>query len=285
MAGGEKLWQVRFSVTRTLSAFPRLSGVSSDRVTRPDYYFEGRLRSESTHALFQYTLAGEGVFFDARGRHRVPAGHGFLCRISDPQTGYFYPATGRAPWIHMFMGIRGADAMVDELVRRFGGVYRVELDSPLILRLRDYERYDGTLVELSPGEAALLVNTLLATLADVGVQETYDTRNARLVREARRFVRAHLEQSLNVTELADAVGVSHEHLSRVFKKETGLSPLAYLSQEKVRRACEWLHGTSMSCKEICHRLGYDNASHFARTFRRVTGMTPMHFRRHSAIPF
>ncbi len=125
---------------------------------------------------------------------------------------------------------------------------------------------------------------LLATLADAGAESTGRTATAHLVREARRLVAAHIEGDVNVSDLARELSVSAAHLCRVFRRELGLRPLQYLTQEKVRHACELLRDTQQSCKEISARLGYDNASHFARTFRRVTGTTPRAFRQQGGVP-
>jgi len=283
----ERLWGVRFAVTRPLGSLPRPVSVGSGRVTDPIYYHEGRRRGTSTSCLFQYSLSGEGRFFDSRGDHRVPAGSGFLCKISDPATGYYYPRGSTAPWVHVHVGLQGVDAMVRELVSRFGAVYRVAPELPMIRRLLEYELqgWSGRPVELTPGEALSLANGLLATLADVGAEETRDTPNAWLVREARRWVRARVEARFNAGDLSRALGVSHEHLCRVFQRELGVSPLRYLTEVKMRYACDLLRDTALSCKQVCHRLGYDTASHFARTFRRVMGTTPMQYRRYGAGPF
>ena len=202
----ENLWRVRFHVTRMLTAFPQPRTIASDRVTSTDYHFEGRLRAGSTGSLFQYTIEGEGVFRDARGDHRLPSGTGFLCEINDPATGYFYPSWTSAPWVHLYFSFHGANAMVRELVDRFGGVYGVPMDSVVMSRLREHQRYGGSAIEVTPGEGASLVAGLLATLADVGSEETHDTATAWIVREARRLVRTHLEENFNVADLAELLG-------------------------------------------------------------------------------
>jgi AraC-like DNA-binding protein len=51
----------------------------------------------------------------------------------------------------------------------------------------------------------------------------------------------------------------------------------------MRRACELLRDTTNSCKEIARSLGFDNSSHFARTFKRAVGTTPLAYRRTGAV--
>jgi AraC-like DNA-binding protein len=268
---------VRFHVERTLKAFPRPFAVSSDHIETTEYCLEGK-RRHSTQHLFQYTLEGEGLFWDGRGTHRLPAGTGFLCRINDPDTGYRYPEDAEEPWIQMFFTFHGGNSLVESIVSRFGAVYAVQQDSGVIRRMLEYEGQSGAILEMTAGEGASLVSSLLYTLADVGMQSTQDSAHSWLVREAQKLMRSRVEEYLNVGEVARMLNVSTEHLCRVFRKETGTTPLKYLNETRMRRARDLLCDTSLSCGEIAERLGFDNASHFARTFRRVVGTTPRKYR-------
>jgi transcriptional regulator GlxA family with amidase domain len=142
----------------------------------------------------------------------------------------------------------------------------------------EYEGQSESTLEITAGEGASLVSSLLYTLADVGIQATQDTAHSWLVREAQRMMRSRAEENLNVSEVAKTLNVSSEHLCRVFKKETETTPLKYLTDAKMRHARDLLRDTALSCGEIADRLGFDNASHFARTFRRVVGITPRKYR-------
>jgi transcriptional regulator GlxA family with amidase domain len=131
---------------------------------------------------------------------------------------------------------------------------------------------------MTAGEGASLVSSLLYTLADAGMQSTSDSAHSWLVREAQKLMRTRVEEYLNVGEIAKMLNVSTEHLCRVFKRETGTTPLKYLNETRMRRARDLLCDTALGCGEIAERLGFDNASHFARTFRRVVGTTPRRYR-------
>ncbi|MCF6369699.1 helix-turn-helix domain-containing protein [Rhizobium halophilum] len=93
---------------------------------------------------------------------------------------------------------------------------------------------------------------------------------------------AHLEQNLaapfNLGGLAEAVGMSEFHFSRLFKKATGFSPSRYFIRQRVARAQQLLQETDLSIIQIGMSVGYSSPSHFAQVFRRETGMTPRHYR-------
>ena len=119
------LWATRFETSRPLGSMPRLLTVAAERREGFSYRCEGRFRGSSPHCVFEYSLSGEGVFRDAAGEHRVPPGSGFLCDVSDPETSYYYPATGTTPWEFVFACFDGpaAFAMTKDLVKRYGPVF------------------------------------------------------------------------------------------------------------------------------------------------------------------
>ncbi|OGV63704.1 MAG: hypothetical protein A3K19_17070 [Lentisphaerae bacterium RIFOXYB12_FULL_65_16] len=272
-------WRVRFNVVPEIPGLMRPNGVSVEERNSTSYYFEGRNRPTSVHGLFQYTLSGEGRFWDASGDHPLPAGIGFLCEPNDPATGYRYPAGTAVPWRFMFISVYGGQDAIRELVRRFGGVYQVPLDAPIIRHLLSHEKYAGSVVDLTPGEGMSLAAGLVGALADQGASARRDSAHASLIREAKRLVAAHLEERFNVSDLAERLGVSEAHLCRVFRRETGSTPLQHLLRERVRLACDLLQHSPLSIKEIGARLGYGNPSHFTRAFRNVTGLSPRESRR------
>jgi AraC family transcriptional regulator len=92
------------------------------------------------------------------------------------------------------------------------------------------------------------------------------------------FVTEHLAEEISVEILAQLVQLSPFHFSRIFKQSTGMSPLRFVTRERVTRAQQLIRETSRSLIEIALDVGYTSPSHFAQVFRRVVGMTPTEFR-------
>lgn len=81
-----------------------------------------------------------------------------------------------------------------------------------------------------------------------------------------------------LADLAASLYTSPYHLSRVFRRQTGLSIHQYLLQLRVRTAAEWLVEGNSDLAELAQSLGFADHSHFTNTFRRIHGMTPSAFR-------
>lgn len=100
----------------------------------------------------------------------------------------------------------------------------------------------------------------------------------RQLRKVEDYVSQNLGQEITVETLAELVELSPFHFSRVFKQTTGVSPLKFVTQERIALAQQMIRETSRSVIEIGMEVGYPNPSHFAQVFRRVVGVTPTEFR-------
>lgn len=93
-----------------------------------------------------------------------------------------------------------------------------------------------------------------------------------------QYVQEHLTERIAVRQIAEALGRNASYLNTCFRTQTGESITSYIRFCKVRRAGELLRGTDQSLAEICASLGYFDQSHFSRTFKSQTGMTPGAYR-------
>lgn len=100
----------------------------------------------------------------------------------------------------------------------------------------------------------------------------------RQLRKVEDYVSQHLDREITVETLAELVELSPFHFSRVFKQTTGVSPLKFVTQERIALAQQMIRETSRSVIDIGLQVGYPNPSHFAQVFRRVAGVTPTEFR-------
>jgi YesN/AraC family two-component response regulator len=88
----------------------------------------------------------------------------------------------------------------------------------------------------------------------------------------------YVESTLQVSAVAQDLGVSTEHLCRVLKRHTGLTFVTLLRRTRVRAACRLLQTTTLSMKEIAGQAGFSSASRFDRDFKTVCGVSPSAYR-------
>lgn len=281
------LWHNRIMTFEPLAGFPMVSTMAREIITRYDtYHHEGQYRRSEVHCMFKYTLAGEGVFRDANGEHFTRQGQGFLCYIGDPETAYYYPVGGKEDWHFVYITVEAQSVreMTASLVRKYGPVYNVDMKSELISAMLAGECRGYRTTTLSMSRSSELAMLLLHTLAATAEKPADTGTDTSLSSQAIKLIDDNLHRNINVSELADMLGVSREHLSREFQRQTMASPLQYIRRQKIMLACRTIKETTLPMKQIAARLGYDSTEHFYRTFKSVMKMTPREFREVGVVP-
>jgi len=98
------------------------------------------------------------------------------------------------------------------------------------------------------------------------------------VEQAVIFVQQHIDQNLSCQEIADAVHLNSSHLTRLFKKEKGITLNDFITSEKMRVAASLLKVTKIPVSMIAVKVGYTSFSYFSQVFRKSTGLTPLEYR-------
>ena len=88
------------------------------------------------------------------------------------------------------------------------------------------------------------------------------------------LMEAHLEEPLAQGALAAAVGISRRQLERLFRRHVGRPPNRYYMQLRLDRARRLLLQTDMAVVDVAMACGFVSASHFAKCYRRLYGVTP-----------
>ena len=94
----------------------------------------------------------------------------------------------------------------------------------------------------------------------------------------KEILRENYEETLTLNELADFVGVHPTHLARVFRQFERCTIGDYLRQFRIETARQKIINSKESLVEIALNTGFADQTHFTRTFKNVTGMTPTEFR-------
>ena len=106
----------------------------------------------------------------------------------------------------------------------------------------------------------------------------HSNANSKHINACREYIYSHIKERITIEDLADALGVSASYLSRLFKKETGVSVSAYIRDRKIDMAKNLLRFSDASMIDIANRLAFSSQSHFIQQFREVVGMTPKKYR-------
>jgi two-component system, response regulator YesN len=110
------------------------------------------------------------------------------------------------------------------------------------------------------------------------VAHVYEKRSKSLVRNAMKFVDANYRLPLSYKDVAKEVFVSPSYFLSLFKRETGLTFVDYLTEVRIDRAKRLLTSTEMNITEIAFEIGFNNSNYFSSTFKKIVGTTAKEFR-------
>jgi AraC-like DNA-binding protein len=92
------------------------------------------------------------------------------------------------------------------------------------------------------------------------------------------WIRLNICSELSVKEIADRFSFNPDHLTRVFKKNLGMSTIKYINTLKLNHAKELLSTTNKSIKEISYLVNFKDEKYFMKLFKNYEGITPSQFR-------
>jgi LacI family transcriptional regulator len=99
------------------------------------------------------------------------------------------------------------------------------------------------------------------------------------VAEAMRFIREFACTGIDVSNVAERVGLSRRVLERRFRRHLGRTPLFEILRFRIERAKTLLAQTDLSKEKIARQSGFPSLAYFTKVFRRNIGMTPNAYRR------
>jgi two-component system, response regulator YesN len=98
------------------------------------------------------------------------------------------------------------------------------------------------------------------------------------------FMRGHFAEDITLTDVAREAGLSRYYFCRLFHQETGTSFRDYLHDLRITRAKALLADRYVRVTEVASAVGFNDLSHFDRTFRRRVGCSPSEYRRSLTVP-
>jgi AraC family transcriptional regulator len=178
-------------------------------------------------------------------------------------------------------------------------IFRVEVSPPWLERVREHSPILDGQAEFQGGWPAWLATRLyrefqepdeFAPLALEGLtleilaaasrrcQPLSEAQPPRWLRQARELLHAQLAEPPTLSRIAEAVAVHPVYLAREFRRHFHCTMGEYLRRLRIERACREMAHSDAPLAEIAALAGFYDQSHFCRTFKRLTGMTPAEYR-------
>ena len=111
----------------------------------------------------------------------------------------------------------------------------------------------------------------------------FETANRKyVVDKIVEYIEDHYNEKISLDQIAENMYLSPFYISRIFKSETGSAPIRRLINIRLEKAKELLEGGYQgSIQEVAAMVGYDDAYHFSKLFKKRYGVSPSQVRRNS----
>ncbi|MDF2724654.1 MAG: AraC family transcriptional regulator [Paenibacillus sp.] len=94
-----------------------------------------------------------------------------------------------------------------------------------------------------------------------------------------RHIQLNYSQDIPLEQGAALAMMTPAYFSHLFKKSTGQTFIEYVHEVRIERAKELIRIGALTMTQICFQVGFRHLSHFIRTFKKRTGMTPTHYKK------
>ena len=243
----------------------------------PDYRVERR--SHPGHDLL-FCVAGAG-FVRCGERHFAVAADQFAwidCR--QPHAHWADPHT---PWELLWLRIDGRPSRIfaDALNVKGAPLFGIAGDgkalfAPIFALL--HERPLAIDAALHAAVTALVARLFESRQPAIDQKETSDITADRRLHMVLAHMRREPQRHWRVEELAKLAGLSVPHFFRRFRKATGASPMDWIRRERINQAKRRLSESDARIRDIAVELGYSDPFYFSRDFKKLTGLSPRHYR-------
>ena len=222
------------------------------------------------------TYVAEGAAdFTVNGQQRHVVEYTFY--VMRPHCGMTYRTDPLKPWTIYWVIVDGSEMeyLLDVLDLKSNDPFVIIRETRKMLSVLSalFERTGGNSLS-DKMESMSLLYSIFSILAE---NRTYSAGNA-YISESLDYISQHYAEELSVQNLAAALHLNYSYFSRLFKKETGLSPIRYITSVRVKKAKYLLQYSSLTVTEVARAVGFFDVLYFSRAFRRCTGVSPTTFR-------
>ncbi len=119
------------------------------------------------------------------------------------------------------------------------------------------------------------IDKLIETIINEADNQSETLKNNKLINDVIEYMDEHyMDPEFSLNMVGDVVDASPSHISRLFKKITGVNFIDFLTELRMKKAISLLKESEEKISDIGLKVGYINPNSFMRVFKKYTGMTP-----------
>lgn len=274
----DKLWGIYLNVAGKVQIPPGKFPYPSPEHPS-DYLFtweNGRILNEFQ---INYITRGSGIYETRDSKFQVKEGS---LLVSRPGVWHRYRPLQGTGWMENYVGFDGS------IPRNILGRDQSYALKP-VMHIGHREEFIDTyhkifemVREEKPGfqqVASGMIMKLLGYMVSLEKQKNFSGKRVeRIIRNACFEMRENIGKEIDFKAYSEDNNIGYSYFRKMFKQYTGVAPVQYHLDLKIRRAREMLISTDQSIKEIAYEVGFHSIHYFSRTFKKKSGVSPSEIR-------
>ncbi len=253
-------------------------------IASSDYFTE---RQGQQNYLLLYTLSGSGILKYIDQEFTLTSNQAVLIFCDNY---HFYKTISKEPWNFKWIHFNGISAKEYFELLNEESLSIININNPSSLE----ESMDNLNMYFDAYDIPSIINisTLLSNILSILISSKFSQDNNKKYTEHRlevekviNYIQLNYNNKITLDDLTKIAYLSKYYFLRIFKMHTGISPYEYLMNYRINKAKELLISTNFSVGEICESVGFPDYDNFIRAFKKIVGVTPMNYKKHSNIKY
>lgn len=148
------------------------------------------------------------------------------------------------------------------------------------------ENFDGILDFGSEITSSNIVKVWMEEISIACIEQCFQVKKKKcnhMIKSILNYIEANYTLDIGLEDLTKQFHMSREHISRMFKKETGENFISYLTQIRMKKAAELILLGKFNMQEVSEQIGLNDSSYFSRSFKKYYGLTPEEFKKRQSV--
>ncbi len=230
--------------------------------------------------LIHFVINGCGTYILNGKKHIVKENQAFIIY---PSMQVDYIADFHTPWEYCWVGFNGNDARL--LMNASGFSPQNPVITPnnpdnikaLIMNIyscRGHQIHE--IIQMTSKLYELIAFLIKDSDSEIPVQSQISIKH---VQKACDYIASNYQKQMNITDIAEHIGICRSRLYKIFMTHLSISPTQYLTEFRMREACNMLKNVSKSIKEVAFSVGFNNPLYFSTVFKKYTEYTPREYKK------
>ena len=255
------------------------------------YFNEGSKANPHYHDSIEISIVLKGPTYYHINHQTYLAETGDVVIINPYALHYEEQLTGISH--HMHLGLenfqllgyeKNSIPVVSPIIKAPESIYFKQLVERMLAEKKEKEPYQEMVIKL------LAIDLLVSILREIKIKKLpinpikqKEKSKTVLANSIKFYLEAHHSEDISLDSLSSSMYISPTYMSKLFKQETGESPINYLIKIRMEKAKELLLKDELSIKEIATSVGYQDAYHFSKLFKKYTGLSPSDYMKETSI--